>query len=142
MTQAKSGDTVRVNYTGRLDDGTIFDTSMDGEPLEFKIGDGQIIPDFEEAVIGMRPGESKTVKILSKRAYGTRQEDLVIVVNRKEIPPNIKPKVDQQLRLTHPDGHSFIVVVTDITEDTVTLDANHPLAGNDLTFDIQLVEIV
>ena len=142
MTQAKSGDTVRVNYTGRLDDGTIFDTSVGGEPLEFKIGDGQIIPDFEEAVIGMSPGESKTVKIPSERAYGTHQKDLVIVVNRKEIPPKIKPKVNQQLQLTHPDGHSFIVVVTDITEETITLDANHPLAGKDLTFDIQLVGIV
>jgi peptidylprolyl isomerase len=142
MAQAKNGDTVKVHYTGKLDDGTIFDTSADREPMQFTIGEGQLIPDFEQAVIGMSPGESKTVQIPSDNAYGPHHEEMVMVVDRKEFPENLEPKVDQMLQVSRQDGHTFAVKVTDVSEAKVTLDANHPLAGQDLTFDIQLSEIV
>lgn len=139
--QAKSGDTVKVHYTGKLDDGTVFDTSTNSAPLEFTIGSGSIIPGFEKAVIGMAPGESKTEQIPSENAYGPYLEDMVLTVDRQQIPAEIQPEVGQQLQLQHPSGNIIPVVITDIASETVTLDANHPLAGENLTFDIQLVEI-
>lgn len=142
MAQAQNGDTVKVHYTGKLDDGTIFDTSADREPLQFTIGEGQLIPDFEQAVVGMKPGESKTVQIPSDNAYGPHHEEMVMAVDRKEFPDDLEPKVDQMLQVRQQDGHTFAVKVTDVSETKVTLDANHPLAGKDLTFDIQLSEIV
>jgi len=142
MAQAKNGDTVKVHYTGKLDDGTIFDTSADREPMQFTIGEGQLIPDFEQAVVGMSPGESKTVQIPSENAYGPHHEEMVMAVERKEFPDDLEPKVDQMLQVRRQDGHTFAVKVTDVSETKVTLDANHPLAGQDLTFDIQLSEIV
>jgi peptidylprolyl isomerase len=142
MAQAKTGDTVKVHYTGKLDDGTIFDTSADREPLQFTIGKGQLIPDFEEAVVGMNPGETKTVQIQSDRAYGEHREEMVLVVDRNEFPKDLEPKVDQRLQVSKSDGQEFAVTVTAVSESSVTLDANHPLAGKDLTFDIQLTEIV
>ena len=143
MTQAKAGDTVKVHYTGKLDDGTVFDTSAEREPLEFMIGEGQVIPGFEQAIIGMEPGDSKTTKIGSDDAYGPHRPEMVLSVERDQFPPNIEPELDQQLQIRQPDGQTFVVTVTDITDngEHVTLDANHPLAGQDLTFDIQLVEI-
>jgi FKBP-type peptidyl-prolyl cis-trans isomerase 2 len=143
MTQAKAGDTVKVHYTGKFDDGTVFDTSTEREPLEFMIGEGRVIPGFEQAVIGMEPGDSKTTKIEAHDAYGPHRPEMVLSVERDQFPPNIDPQVDQQLQIQQPDGQTFVVTVTDITEDGqhVTLDANHPLAGQDLTFDIQLVGI-
>ena len=142
MAQAKNGDTVKVHYTGKLDDDTVFDTSADREPLEFTIGEGRIIPDFEQAVIGMSPGESKTIQVLSANAYGPHHEEMVMVVDRKDFPAELEPKVDQRLEVRQQDGQVFAVTVTDISETKVTLDGNHPLAGKDLTFDIQLAEIV
>jgi peptidylprolyl isomerase len=142
MAKVKMGDTVKVHYTGKLDDGTVFDTSINSEPLQFKIGEGQLIPDFEQAVIGMNPGESKTFQIPSDNAYGPPQEDLVKVVKRSEFPPDLEPRIDQRLQVRQSDGQTFAVTVTAITEEEVTLDGNHPLAGQDLTFDIQLAEIV
>jgi len=142
MAQAKNGDTVKVHYTGKLDDGTIFDPSADREPMQFTIGEGQLIPDFEQAVVGMSPGESKTVQIPSENAYGPHHEEMVMAVERKEFPDDLEPKVDQMLQVRRQDGHTFAVKVTDVSETKVTLDANHPLAGQDLTFDIQLSEIV
>jgi len=142
MAKAKTGDTVKVHYTGKLDDGTIFDTSADREPLQFTIGEGQLIPDFEQAVVGMDPGESKTVQIPSDKAYGPHHEEMVMIVNRTEFPEDIEPKVDQRLQVRQEDGQSFAVTVTVVSESSVTLDANHPLAGKDLTFDIQLAEII
>ena len=142
MAQAKTGDTVKVHYTGKLDDDTIFDTSVDREPLQFTIGEGQIIPDFEQAVVGMKPGETKTVQIPSDRAYGPHHEEMVMVVDRQEFPENLKPEVDQRLQVRQQDGQAFVVTVTAVTESKVTLDGNHPLAGRDLTIDIQLAEIV
>jgi peptidylprolyl isomerase len=141
MAQAKNGDTVKVHYTGKLDDGTVFDTSADREPLQFTIGEGQLIPDFEQAIVGMSPGETKNIQITSDRAYGPHHEEMVMVVDRSEFPNDLKPEVDQRLQVRQPDGQSFAVTVTDVSESKVTLDGNHPLAGKDLTFDIQLAEI-
>ena len=141
MTQAKMGDTVTVHYTGRLDDGTVFDTSIDRDPLNFKIGDGQLIPDFEEAVVGMSPEESKTITIPSDKAYGPHRAEMVLEVEKKHFPEDLEPRLEQQLQVSQPDGRAFVAKVTNISETTVTLDTNHPLAGKDLTFDIQLTEV-
>lgn len=141
MTQAKSGDTVKVHYIGKLDDGTVFDSSGEHEPLEFTIGTGTIIPGFEQAVIGMSPGDSKTEIIPTDNAYGPYLEDMVLTVDRQQMPTEIEPELGQQLQLQHPTGGVIPVTITEISPETVTLDANHPLAGEDLTFDIQLVEI-
>lgn len=141
MAQAKTGDTVKVHYTGKLDDGTVFDSSANREPLEFKIGEGRLIPDFEQAVVGMEPGDSKTIQIASDNAYGQYQEEMVIELEKKDLPENLEPKVDQKLQVRQESGQEFVVTVTEVTETSVTLDGNHPLAGKDLTFDIQLSEI-
>ncbi|HEY9903629.1 MAG TPA: peptidylprolyl isomerase [Candidatus Sericytochromatia bacterium] len=141
MLQAKPGDTVKIHYTGRLDDGTVFDSSDNREPLEFTINEGQVIPGFEQAVVGMTPGESKTEKIPMHQAYGPHREEMVLEVSREQIPPDLQPEVGQQLQIQQPNGQPVAVFVTDVTDAKVTLDANHPLAGEDLTFDIHLVEI-
>lgn len=141
MTQAKQGNKVKVDYTGKLKDGSVFDSSASREPLEFMIGNGQVIPDFEDAVVGMNPGDSKTIEIPAARAYGPRHEDLVIAIDREQFPTDINPEVGDQLQISQPDGRASVVTVTDINDSSVTLDANHPLAGEDLTFDIQLVEV-
>ena len=140
--QAQTGDTVKVHYTGTLEDGTVFDSSIDREPLEFTIGDGRLIPGFEEAVVGMSQGESKTVEIPADEAYGPYYEELVLVVDRDQLPPELQPEVGQQLQFQQEDGTIVTLTVIDVSELSVTLDANHPLAGQDLTFDIQLVEIL
>lgn len=143
MNQAKQGDTVRIHYTGKLDDGTVFDSSTNRDPLEFSIGAGQVIPGFEAAVVGMAPGESKTEKIDSEKAYGPHRSEMVMVVERQQIPPDIPLGVGQQLQLQGPSGQPPLpVLVTEVSDNQVTLDANHPLAGENLTFDIQLVDIV
>jgi len=141
MAQAKIGDTVKVNYTGTLDDGTVFDSSLRSGPLEFTIGDGQLIPGFENAVIGMTPGETKTQRVLAEDAYGPHADFLVIEVDRRRVPAELDPKVGDRLQLQHPDGRSTPVLVTQVTDTSITLDANHPLAGKDLTFQIELLEI-
>ena len=141
MTQAKNGDTVKVHYTGKLDNGTVFDSSADREPLEFTIGEGQLIADFEQAVIDMNPGESKTIKIPCDNAYGPHREEMLMVVDRSQFPGDLEPKIDQKLQVRHPDGEESVVTVVDVNEANVTLDANHPLAGKDLTFEIQLTQI-
>ncbi|MGB2698105.1 MAG: peptidylprolyl isomerase [Candidatus Zixiibacteriota bacterium] len=142
MTKAKNGDTVKVHYTGKFEDGQVFDSSEGRDPLQFTIGQRQVIPGFEEAVDGMNPGESITAKIPADKAYGTHHEEMVMAVDRKKIPENVDPKVGQQLQLHQADGRKIRVTVTNVSESKVTLDANHPLAGKDLTFDIKLVEIV
>jgi peptidylprolyl isomerase len=139
MAQAQVGDLVKVHYTGRLADGTIFDTSMEREPLEFTLGEGELIPGFEQAVLGMATGESKTETILADQAYGPHHTERVIDVERHHLPPDLQPELGQQLQMTRPDGTTITVIVTTITETQVTLDANHPLAGQDLIFDIMLV---
>lgn len=141
MAQAKSGDTVRVHYTGRLEDGSVFDSSRGREPLEFVLGAQQVIPGFEEAVDGLSPGEARTVSIPVERAYGPRREEMVLVVGRDQFPDDIVPEVGQQLQMSQ-DGQVAIVTITGVSDAEITMDANHPLAGKDLTFDVELVEIV
>jgi len=141
MAKVKNGDSVKVNYTGKLEDGTVFDTSDNKEPLEFKVGEGKLIKGFEAAVVGMEPGEEKTVQIPADEAYGPHHPEMIMVIDRKEVPDTITPKVDQMLQVRQKDGTTFAVKVTDVSEKSLTLDANHPLAGKDLTFDIQLAEI-
>jgi len=141
MAQAKPGDTVKVHYTGKLDDGTVFDSSADREPLEFTLGSGSIIPGFEQAVLGMNLGESKTEVIPTDDAYGPHLDEMVVVVDRQQMPLEIEPQIGQQLQLQQEDGQVLPVVITDVSSASVTLDANHPLAGEALTFDIKLVEI-
>lgn len=140
MAEAKSGDTVRVHYTGRLDSGEVFDSSQGRDPLEFTLGTGQVIPGFEEAVTGMSPGEEKQVKIPADEAYGPRREEMMLVIGRDQLPEDIEPEAGQQLQMSQA-GQDLVVRVADVSDETVTLDANHPLAGQDLTFDLELVEI-
>lgn len=142
MTQAKSGDKVKVHYTGKLSNGRVFDSTVDREPLQFTLGEGKIISGFEQAVIGMNPGESKNVCISSDQAYGPHRKDLVAEINRSEFPASLTPKVGQQLQFYQPNGQTLRVIVTEVNESTVTLDGNHPLAGEELTFNIKLLEIV
>ena len=142
MAAAKSGDTIKVHYAGRLDDGTAFDSSKGGEPLSLTLGQGDVIPGFDEALVGMEVGQSKTVTISAEQAYGPRIDELVIELARKDLPADLDLTLGRQLEVTQEEGESFVVQVADLTEETVTLDANHPLAGKDLTFDIELVEIL
>ncbi|MGE3540286.1 MAG: peptidylprolyl isomerase [Candidatus Tectimicrobiota bacterium] len=141
MAQARSGDQVTVHYTGRLTDGTEFDSSTNREPLAFRLGSGQLIPGFEEAVLGMTPGESKTTTIPADQAYGPRQQERMMTVERHHLPPDLQPEVGQHLHMTRQDGSEVTVVVAAVSETEVMLDANHPLAGHDLIFEITLVEI-
>jgi peptidylprolyl isomerase len=140
MQAANNGDTVRVHYTGKLDDGSVFDSSEGREPLEFRLGGGEVIPGFEQAVTGMAPGDERQVTIPADEAYGPRREELVLVVRRQELPEEMQPEVGLQLQMSQ-DGQQFVVTISDVTEEDVVLDANHPLAGEDLTFELKLVDI-
>jgi len=142
MAQAQHGDTVKIHYTGTLQDGTVFDSSEGHDPLEFTLGDGQVIVGFEEAVTGMRSGEKKQVNIPADKAYGQRNEEMILQAPRDQVPPDIEPEVGQQLQMGGPNGETVVVRVTEVTDEHITLDANPPLAGKDLTFDIELVTIV
>jgi peptidylprolyl isomerase len=142
MAQAKKGDTVKVHYTGKLVDGTVFDSSLGREPLRFTIGEGQVIPGFEEAVTGMSPEESRTTEIPAEKAYGLHHEEMVMQVPRNQVPADIEPEIGQRLQVGTPSGQPVVVTITEVNEASITLDANPPLAGKDLIFDIQLVEIV
>ncbi len=170
MAKAKTGDKVTVHYTGTLEDGSVFDSSEASEgqqhdhecccgskksgdagcgsdhsemgPLEFVIGAGQLIPKFEAAVIGLEPGESVTVTIAADDAYGQRAEEMVAVIERSEIPADINPEPGHQMEVILEDGSPLPVLVTEVTETTITLDGNHPLAGRDLTFLIRLIDIL
>lgn len=141
MTQAKSGDTVNVHYTGRFEDGTEFATSVNDEPLEFTIGEGEVITGLEQAVMGMSPGEAKTAQVLAEQAYGPYQEDKVVEVSRDRFPAHLELQIGKVLRMRKA-GEKIKCIVTTVSETSVTLDTNHPLAGEDLTFDLQLIEIV
>jgi peptidylprolyl isomerase len=141
MAEAKTGDTVKVQYTGKLDDGSVFDSSAEREPLEFTIGEGRTIPEFEKAVIGMKPGESKTFQIACENAYGPYRQEMVMIINKDRLPQGLTPKVDQRLQVQPAQGDPFVVTVIEVTEENVTLDGNHPLAGKDLTFNIELTQI-
>lgn len=141
MTQVNAGDTVRIHYKGTLNDGTIFDSSEGREPLEFVVGSGQIIPGLDVALTGMSVGEKKTVTIDPENAYGPIEPAARQAVPRAEIPADIPLELGMQLQVQTPDGHAMPVTVVELTDDSVTLDANHPLAGQDLTFDFELVSI-
>lgn len=142
MAQARHGDTVKVHYTGKLADGTVFDSSESREPLEFTVGEGKLIPGLEQAVVGMSPGDSKTEKVPADQAFGPYREELVVEIDRERIPEGVDPKVGKRLQVQKNDRRITEVLVTGVTESKVTLDANHPLARNDLVFDIQLLEIL
>lgn len=136
---AAQGDTVHIHYTGRLEDGTPFDSSQGREPLEFVLGSGQVIPGFDDAVSGMAVGESKTVTIAADRAYGAKREELILDVPRSDLPGGLEPQLGHHLQMSTPDGQTFQVEVVGTSDEGIVLDANHPLAGKDLTFDIELV---
>jgi peptidylprolyl isomerase len=141
MAQAKDGDTVKVHYTGTLGDGTVFDSSIGKDTLEFTIGECEVIPGFEEAVIGMEPGNSKDIVIAAEEAYGPRREELIMEVEREQFPADLDPQIGMNLELHRDDSRTMFVTVAAVSPDMITLDANHPLAGKDLNFNIQLVEI-
>jgi peptidylprolyl isomerase len=142
MSQAKAGDTVRIHYTGTLEDGTQFDSSSGRDPLEFSLGSGQVIPGFDNAVDGMSVGETKSISIEPGDAYGERHDQLVQEVPKSVLPEEVDATVGMQLQGQSAEGQMTRFTVTAVTEDTITVDANHPLAGQKLNFDIELVEIV
>ena len=141
MTQVKTGDTVKIHYTGTLTDGTRFDSSEGRDPLQFQVGSGQIIPGLDSALPGMTPGEKKTVQVPCDQAYGAVNPQARQAVPRDQIPADIPLEPGTQLQMQTPQGQVMPVTVAEVTETEVTLDANHPLAGRDLVFDIELVEI-
>lgn len=141
MTQAKAGDTVAIHYTGTLADGSQFDSSEGRDPLRFTLGSGQIIAGLDAAITGMSQGEKKSVTIATADAYGDHRPEAVQAVPRVQIPAEIPLEVGGGLQVQTPDGQTIPVTVTSVTDEEVTLDANHPLAGKDLTFAVELVEI-
>ena len=141
MTQAKSGDTVKIHYTGTLDDGTEFDSSAGRDPLEFELGSGQVIPGFDNAVEGMAVGDKKSVRIEAADAYGERHEQLIQQVPKSALPEELEPVEGMALQSETPDGQTMMFMVTAVSEEEITVDANHPLAGQALSFDIELVSI-
>lgn len=142
MKAAEKGDTVKVHYTGRFSSGETFDSSEGREPLEFTIGDEQVIPGFESAVVDMHTGESRTISIPPSEAYGDRRSEVIASVERSRFPDDIELQVGQQLRVGQSDGEELIVTITELSDTHVTIDGNHPLAGQELVFDITLMEIV
>ncbi len=141
MQQVKDGDTVKVHYHGKLRSGETFDSSEGREPLEFTVGSGQVIKGFDDGVRGMNVGDKRTVEIASGDAYGAKEDDRVIEFPKTQFPPDMKPEVGMQLMMNDGQGQQLPVVITEVKEETVTLDANHPLAGQDLIFDIELMEV-
>ncbi|SBW01251.1 Peptidyl-prolyl cis-trans isomerase [uncultured delta proteobacterium] len=138
---AKNGDTILVHYTGTLSDGTMFDSSRDGDPLESVLGQNMLIPGFENAILGMKEGDTKTVTIPPDQAYGDRAEELILSLPASEVPGHMKPEVGMLVQLAMDNGEEFEAVITEIGEEEITLDANHPLAGEALTFELELVGI-
>lgn len=142
MKQAKNGDNVRVHYTGKLEDGTEFDSSREKDPIEFTVGSGGLIPGFENSIVGMQVGDKKTITLQPEEAYGEKNHGLVVEIEKENFPPDITPEVGMPLQVKQSDDNIINVMVTDITENSVTIDANHPLAGKSLVFDIELVDFV
>lgn len=142
MQQAQNGDKVKVHYHGKLRSGETFDSSEGREPLEFTVGSGQVIKGFDDGVTGMQVGDKKTVEINVEDAYGEKSEDMIIEFPKEQFPGDMSPEVGQQLMMSNGSGQSFPVTIMEVRDDSVLLDANHPLAGQDLIFDIELVEIV
>jgi FKBP-type peptidyl-prolyl cis-trans isomerase 2 len=141
MQQVKKGDTVKVHYHGRLTDGTTFDSSSGREPLQFEVGSGQVIKGFEDGVAGMNVGDKKTIQIPVEDAYGPKDENMLVEFPKSNFPEDLNPEVGMQLNMTNGGGQVIPVTIVEIGEESVMLDANHPLAGQDLIFDIELVEI-
>jgi len=141
MAAAKSGDTVKIHFTGKLQDETVIETSKDRDPLEFKIGDGNVIPGLEQGVIGMAAGDKKTIAISPEDAFGQPQEDLVVDMKKSEFPKDVELAAGVYLNIESSDGKEFKAKVVEIKEDTVILDANHPLAGVTINYDVELLEI-
>ncbi|KPK20943.1 MAG: peptidylprolyl isomerase [Nitrospira bacterium SG8_3] len=141
MSKVKDGDTVKVHYTGKLENGDVFDSSREKEPFEFTVGNKAVIPGFEKGLVGMGVGDTKTIEIPPEEAYGSKQDELVVVVNKSEFPDDITPSVGQRLQIKQQDGNPVVVTITDLTEDSITLDANHPLAGYTLFFEVEVVDI-
>jgi peptidylprolyl isomerase len=139
--RAREGDTVRVHYTGKLDDGTVFDSSAGGEPLQVRIGEGTVIRGLEEALEGMSPGEARVVTVPAEKAYGPHKESMVIELSPGQLSPGLKPEMGDILEIKLHSGKTAHFVVTEVTSSKVTLDANHPLAGRDLTFEIEVLEV-
>jgi peptidylprolyl isomerase len=142
VAQAKQGDTVQVHYTGELSDGTVFDSSQGRGPLQFTIGQGPMIAGFQDAVVGMHPGESRTAQVPAEQAYGPRDETLVLAFSREKMQADLDLEIGDRLQVRRKDGNLVNVTVTEISASDVTMDGNHPLAGLDLTFEIELIEIL
>ncbi len=140
--QAKNGDKIKIHYTLKVDDGEVVESSAGSAPLEFTLGEGKMIRGFEKGVIGMKQGESKTITVLPEEGYGHHEDKKVFELTREKVPQGLDPQVGRSIRLHRPDGQSFNVTVLDITEKGFKMDANHPLAGKKLIFDLELVEIV
>lgn len=141
MQEAKDGDKVKVHYHGKLRNGETFDSSEGRQPLEFTVGTGQVIKGFDDGVKGMQVGDKKTVEIAADDAYGPKDEGNLVEFPKTQFPPEMTPEVGMQLMLNNGEGQQFPVIVTEVKEDSVVLDANHPLAGQDLIFDIEMMEI-
>ena len=142
MSKVKDGDTVKVHYTGKLENGDVFDSSRERDPFEFTVGNKAVIPGFEKGVVGMGVGDTKTIEIPPEEAYGAKQDELVVVVKKSEFPEDITPSIGQRLQIKQQDGNPVVVTITDLTEDNITLDANHPLAGYTLFFDVEVIDII
>lgn len=141
MAGVKAGDKVKVHYHGRLRNGETFDSSQGREPLEFTVGNGDVIKGFDQGVMGMEPGEKKTVEIDVVDAYGEKQQEMLIEFPKAQLPADLKPEPDMQLMMNNGSGQSFPVRIAEVKDESVVLDANHPLAGEDLIFDLELVSI-
>ena len=141
MTEVKEGDTVRIHFTGRLEDGMIFENSRDGGPLEIEIGKGGI-KGLEEGIVGMEAGEKKTISIPPEEGFGLRREDAMLAVRRGDLPGAFSPTIGHQVEVKGPDGEVYDAIIADINDDIITLDVNHPLAGRTLIFDVDLLEIL
>jgi FKBP-type peptidyl-prolyl cis-trans isomerase 2 len=141
MSQAKQGDRIKLHYTGRLANGTVFDSSENRQPLELQLGEQKLLPGFEQALLGMSVGEKKTIELQPDEAYGPRREELVATVERTQLPPHSDPQPGQMVKLQQQDGQEISANITKVTDSSVTFDANHPLAGHALTFDIHMLEV-
>jgi peptidylprolyl isomerase len=142
MAQVKTGDRVRVHFTGRLDDGRVFHSSLDGDAVELRVGDARLLPGFEKALIGMQPGETRTARIQAEDAFGDRDEQRVLRIDTAQLPGDVRPQVGEALHLKNEEGAQIAARVAFVSDEHVLLDANHPLAGENLTFEIRLVDIV
>ena len=141
MTKVKQGDNVKVHYTGKLSNGKVFDSSAGRDPLAFTIGKGMMIPGFEKGILNMAVGEEKTIVLPPSEAYGDVRLDMFAEIEKSQLPPEIKPEVGLELVSQQPEGQQMIVLIKEVKENSVVIDANHPLAGKELTFEIKLVDI-